>query len=131
MVGRLNKPRAALQDKLIGQRLKSRHLDLKMTQAEVAKALKPAVSLQQIQKYETGVNRLSSARAVQLSKILQVHVETLLAVDGLGTGYSQVDATAFKLAAELNGLKPKMREALLKFARSQANRGYARRKKNS
>ena len=53
-------------------RLRQRRLMLGVTQGVVARAL--GVSFQQIQKYETGANRVSSSRLYELSLILDVPI---------------------------------------------------------
>jgi len=55
-------------DKLVGKRLHQARVLLGYSQQTVGDAL--GVSFQQVQKYEKGVNRLSVARLVQLSKLL-------------------------------------------------------------
>jgi transcriptional regulator with XRE-family HTH domain len=59
-------------DKYFGDRLRARRVMLKMTQDNLGKSL--GVSFQQIQKYETGTNRMSAALMVPLAKILGVDI---------------------------------------------------------
>ena len=59
-------------DHRISMRLRQRRLMLGVTQGVVARAL--GVSFQQIQKYETGANRVSSSRLYELSLILDVPI---------------------------------------------------------
>ena len=59
-------------DHRISMRLRQRRLLLGVTQGVVARAL--GVSFQQIQKYETGANRVSSSRLYELSLILDVPI---------------------------------------------------------
>ena len=59
-------------DRRISVRLRQRRLLLGVTQGVVARAL--GVSFQQIQKYETGANRVSSSRLYELSLILDVPI---------------------------------------------------------
>ena len=49
-------------DITIGERIKARRNQIEMSQEELGDALK--VSFQQIQKYEKGINRLSSGRLI-------------------------------------------------------------------
>jgi transcriptional regulator with XRE-family HTH domain len=65
------KPRAAGKgDKLMGQRIRVRRSDLKMSQETLGDKL--GVSFQQIQKYEKGVNRISGVRLGKIAEVLQV-----------------------------------------------------------
>ena len=57
-------------DKYFGDQLRARRIMMKMTQEELGKKL--GVSSQQIQKYEKGVNRLSSAMMVSVAETLDV-----------------------------------------------------------
>lgn len=64
-------------DVLIAQRLRTRRLMLGMTQAQLADAV--GIRFQQIQKYETGLNRVSAARLWGLSRALDTNVATFFA----------------------------------------------------
>jgi transcriptional regulator with XRE-family HTH domain len=59
-------------DKHVGQRLRDRRNEMELSQTAVGGAL--GVTFQQIQKYETGFNRISSSRLHQLAAILGVDV---------------------------------------------------------
>jgi transcriptional regulator with XRE-family HTH domain len=65
-----NQRGASLQDKELGQRIRLRRVEQKMSQAELGEKL--GVSFQQVQKYEKGVNRIGAARLQQVAKILDV-----------------------------------------------------------
>ena len=54
----------------VGQRLRSRRLELGLTQMEVADAL--GFTFQQIQKYEKGTNRISPSRLMMAANFLRV-----------------------------------------------------------
>ena len=56
----------------LGNKLKMRRLALGLTQTKVANAIN--VTFQQIQKYEKGVNGVSSIRLLQLSNYLKVPI---------------------------------------------------------
>ena len=56
----------------LGSKLKMRRLALGLTQTKVAKAIN--VTFQQIQKYEKGINGVSSIRLLQLSNYLKVPI---------------------------------------------------------
>ena len=47
-------------DKCIGRKIRERRKELGMPQAELGKRMKDNLSSQQIQKYERGINRISS-----------------------------------------------------------------------
>lgn len=59
-------------DSHVGERIRLRRLLLGMTQTELANAI--GLTLQQVQKYERGINRVSSSRLFDLSGALQVAV---------------------------------------------------------
>ncbi len=59
-------------NKHMGGKLKMRRLALGLTQTKVAKAIN--VTFQQIQKYEKGINGVSSIRLLQLSNYLKVPI---------------------------------------------------------
>ncbi len=56
----------------IGKKIKFRRLELGLTQTKVAVAIQ--VTFQQIQKYEKGVNGVSSLRIMQLANYLKVPI---------------------------------------------------------
>ena len=56
----------------VGERTRQRRLELGMTQTELGRAL--GLTLQQVQKYERGINRVSSSRLFDLSRALHVSV---------------------------------------------------------
>ncbi|WP_156851197.1 helix-turn-helix domain-containing protein [Bartonella refiksaydamii] len=59
-----------LNDIFVGKRIRFRRKMLKMSQKQLAHAL--SVSYQQIQKYETGLNRVSAGLLKDISDILSV-----------------------------------------------------------
>jgi transcriptional regulator with XRE-family HTH domain len=59
-------------NKHLGNMLKMRRLALGLTQTKIAKAIN--VTFQQIQKYEKGINGVSSTRLLQLSNYLKVPI---------------------------------------------------------
>ena len=59
-------------NKHLGEMLKKRRLALGLTQTKVAKAIN--VTFQQIQKYEKGINGVSSVRLLQLAGYLKVPI---------------------------------------------------------
>jgi transcriptional regulator with XRE-family HTH domain len=57
-------------DMEIGWRIRMRRVELKVSQRQLGKAL--GVTFQQVQKYETGMNRISGSRFVEICRLLQV-----------------------------------------------------------
>jgi transcriptional regulator with XRE-family HTH domain len=66
-------------DQHIGERIRLRRTELGLTQEQLADTLD--VSYQQIQKYETGANRISASRMFELARRLEVDMSYF--VDGL------------------------------------------------
>jgi transcriptional regulator with XRE-family HTH domain len=60
------------QDAILGQRIKVRRAELGMSQQELATAL--GLSFQQVQKYETGKNRVTAHRLQTIAKTLRMPV---------------------------------------------------------
>ena len=59
-------------DDQVGERIRERRTQMGLTQDHLAKAL--GMSYQQIQKYETGANRVSAGRLYEIAQKLQVEV---------------------------------------------------------
>ena len=59
-------------DEHVGERIRLRRTELGLTQEQLADALD--VSYQQIQKYETGANRVSAGRILEIARKLGVDV---------------------------------------------------------
>jgi transcriptional regulator with XRE-family HTH domain len=62
-------------DACIGARMRDRRVQLKISQTALAKTL--GVSFQQVQKYESGANRLSAARLFEICEALQVPLASM------------------------------------------------------
>ena len=67
-----SKPKAGTIDVVVGTRLRLRRRVLGTTQQELAAALN--IAQQQLQKYETGQNRISAAELYEAAKILNAPV---------------------------------------------------------
>ena len=67
-------------DIVIGRNLKLLRLSRGMTQTTLADSL--GLTFQQIQKYETGTNRISASRLIEIARILQATLYELLPADG-------------------------------------------------
>lgn len=72
----VKKGRATPVDAIIGHHLQQRRIYLGMSVAETAKQL--GVSLQQLQKYENGDNRISASRLLDLAAILKSNAAEFL-----------------------------------------------------
>lgn len=59
-------------DAHVGERIRLRRTELGLTQEQLAEALE--VSYQQVQKYETGANRVSAGRILEIARKLGVDV---------------------------------------------------------
>jgi DNA-binding XRE family transcriptional regulator len=70
---------ASAVDRYIGARMREQRLELNMSQAQLGEEL--GVSFQQIQKYETGKNRVSAARLFMICKALNVSLSSMFERD--------------------------------------------------
>ena len=77
-------------NKHLGNKLKLRRLALGLTQTKVAKAIN--VTFQQIQKYEKGINGVSSVRLLQLASYLKVPINYFF--DNYSEYFNNLDKTA-------------------------------------
>jgi transcriptional regulator with XRE-family HTH domain len=69
--------RAATEiDAVIGARIRAVRLERGFSQSEVANAI--GITFQQLQKYETGKNRIAAATLAALSETLDVHLSDLM-----------------------------------------------------
>jgi transcriptional regulator with XRE-family HTH domain len=56
----------------VGSRVRMRRLMLKMSQTDLAQV--GGITFQQVQKYENGINRISSSRLQQFARVLKVPI---------------------------------------------------------
>ncbi|MEN8723012.1 MAG: helix-turn-helix transcriptional regulator [Alphaproteobacteria bacterium] len=75
-------------DSHVGQKLRQRRWLMGMTQQELGSAV--GIRFQQIQKYESGANRVSASRLWDISQVLEVPVAYFF--DGLGTTEDEEDS---------------------------------------
>jgi len=68
---------ASAVDSYIGVRMREQRLALEISQVQLGKKL--GVSFQQIQKYESGKNRVSAARLFEICKALNVPLSSMFA----------------------------------------------------
>lgn len=69
-MGQIKLSDATSVDRQVGEGMRRRRILLGLTQDQVAEAL--GISYQQIQKYETAANRISSGRLAQIAEVLEV-----------------------------------------------------------
>ena len=90
-------------DVLIGARIKGRRIALKISQTKLAEAV--GVRFQQVQKYESGANRVSASRLLMIAETLGVPISYFF--QGLdsaaGTEQSDTDVSA-RASAPMNAL---------------------------
>ncbi|HSM95892.1 MAG TPA: helix-turn-helix transcriptional regulator [Rhizomicrobium sp.] len=70
--GTLNGALGSLVDDHVGERIRVRRTELGLTQEDLARQL--GISYQQVQKYETGANRISAGRLYEIAGELGVAV---------------------------------------------------------
>ncbi len=87
-------------DRKLGARVRARRLEIGMVQEELAARL--GVTFQQVQKYESGTNRIAASRLFKIAEILELPVAAFF--DGLGKGRDrepETDLLATPGASEL------------------------------
>lgn len=118
-------------DAVVGQRIRARRMALGLSQADLGKAV--GVRFQQVQKYESGANRVSASRLWAIAEVLDVHVSHFF--EGIeapeagdaDTGGQAVDKLVFlkdRDAVEMveiyTCLPPQQKRAVLAFVRTMA-----------
>lgn len=85
----MNDERAAnAVDRKLGQRVRSRRLEIGMSQERLAELL--GVTFQQVQKYEKGVNRIAASRLYDISNALEMTVARFFeGIGGKGAGVAE------------------------------------------
>ncbi len=92
-------------DRHVGERIRRRRTSLGLTQEDLASALQ--ISYQQVQKYETGANRVSAGRLYEISNRLDVEVSHF---------FDELDADAEPAPAEHGGKNRSVIEVAQNFA---------------
>jgi transcriptional regulator with XRE-family HTH domain len=72
--------RADNRDAEVGRRVRSRRLECRLSQTELADRI--GVTFQQVQKYEKGVNRIGAGRLQRISEALEVPISFFFGVTG-------------------------------------------------
>lgn len=91
-------------DKYVGNRVRMRRIDLGMPQDRLGAAI--GMTFQQIQKYEKGVNRISSSRLVAISNALEVPVTWFFegAPGNTNPSHTPIDTTILEFIATRDGI---------------------------
>jgi transcriptional regulator with XRE-family HTH domain len=79
-----NARRADGSDAEVGHRVRSRRLECDLSQTELANRI--GVSFQQVQKYEKGVNRITSGRLQEIANVLEVPIAFFFGLPANDTG---------------------------------------------
>ena len=104
----------------VGQRVRQRRWMLGMTQQQLANAV--GIKFQQIQKYETGANRVSASRLWDIAHALDVPVSFFFeglegaSEDRSSTGDVLTDKEALELVRAYYAMPPSQRRGLFEFA---------------
>jgi transcriptional regulator with XRE-family HTH domain len=110
----------------IGQNLKRIRKYHNISQSRLADAL--GITFQQIQKYESGANRISASRLVAIARILNTNILDFLGTDDAGqtAGDPLFDEEALKLITLFKTIpQPSVRKAILTLIRDFAERSDA------
>lgn len=112
-------------DRFVGQRIRQRRIELGKSQADLAAAI--GVRFQQVQKYESGLNRVSASRLWDIAEALMAPVETFFegiaatADDQAATPQSLgTDFGARGLMRDFRKLSEPQRRAIVAIVRSMA-----------
>lgn len=108
----------------VGQKLKELRSKRRLSQTDVGRKL--GLSFQQIQKYETGSNRISASRLFELAQLLDVSpiffFDGLYGVDDL----PKVDDASAAVVNAIAAIKDdKMKDRIVKFIEDIANEKVA------
>lgn len=121
-------------DALIGERVRSRRLQARVSQSVLGEAL--GVTFRQIQKYETGANRIGSGRLLKIAEVLDCDVAEFYQSTGDGrpaasTPFSRFMATKDGVAiveAMLKIENQDLRRMVIEIAEKFAEAQFARAK---
>ncbi len=108
-------------DIIIGRNLKQLRLSKGMTQSNLAEAL--GLTFQQVQKYETGANRISGSRLLEIARILQADLATVLPMNGHAGSAPQsvVSRDTSRLLRSFEAITdPNLRHAILRLVQNMA-----------
>lgn len=94
--------RPDVTDRMISRNIRLHRLARGMTQAELGAAL--GITFQQVQKYESAANRVSSGRLLRIAQILKVDIRSLLGVTNGAEGFASAKSSPVDLIAEPQSL---------------------------
>lgn len=101
----------------VGRRIRQHRKLLNLTQTDVGEAI--GVKFQQVQKYETGANRVSASRLAAIASVLQMQVSEFF---GPSSQYPEVhDQLVLATMHAMRDMTPREKHAILTLARSMAN----------
>jgi transcriptional regulator with XRE-family HTH domain len=115
-------------DRKLGQRVRSRRLELGLSQEQLAEVI--GVTFQQVQKYEKGLNRIAASRLFALSKALDLSIAGFfedigparakgVAEEGAGFADAMATPEAAQLMALFGSIKSKtVRRRVLELVRT-------------
>ncbi|MEJ0061532.1 MAG: helix-turn-helix transcriptional regulator [Terricaulis sp.] len=113
-------------DRRLGLRVRSRRLEIGMSQETLAKLL--GVTFQQVQKYEKGVNRIAASRLFDIAAALDMPVARFFEGLGPATSIENAEDVAVRGLATPEGAQlmalfasiddPKVRRRLIKLAQA-------------
>lgn len=110
-------------DSAVGKRIRQRRKMLGLSQTELA--VRVGVKFQQVQKYETGVNRVAASRLWKIAETLKVPITYFfedIAVPGLPEESTEADDASMPETSEmvriLNRLPPAQKQAMSSFLQS-------------
>lgn len=115
------RPHADPIDIVVGQRLRAFRLARKISQVTLGAGV--GISFQQVQKYETGSNRISASMMCKLAAALEIDPAELLPPEVRDKGTVIADLLPFQstelveIANIFEALPPKSRTAVVKAAR--------------
>ncbi|MCV2887022.1 helix-turn-helix domain-containing protein [Ruegeria aquimaris] len=118
-------------DTVVGQRIRARRMALGLSQADLGRAI--GVRFQQVQKYESGANRVSASRLWAIAEVLEVHVSHFFdGIEAPETGKSAgeqqpvdklvflKDRDAVEMVEIYSSLPLQQKRAVLAFVRTMA-----------
>lgn len=108
-------------DTMIGKRLRQARLAADFTQSDLATAL--GVSFQQVQKYETGANRICASKLFRAADILKVDITFFQ--PGTPGGSIMDDPDALLAAFSVMKLPPKAKQAAVQILDALTHAGHA------
>lgn len=127
---RINARRLDPLDVLVGKRIRTQRLVRKMSQSDLGKQL--GITFQQIQKYESGVNRVGAGRLQHIAKIFELPVNIFFGEDAATQDASEATneavlnflntARAVKLVKDFARVKdPALQQAIVALVEKIAN----------